>query len=158
MRTRRLACRDEYEGQLEFDLGNLSAFDPAPVDAAQFAGNGREEALLEAARGITQSITNKLFALPAEPMQGGRMAVLPTPTTVLPRYQTLPKLKVQTKWAKFAQEKGIVKRKRGKLELDEASGEFKRRHGYDKANDEMAVDMIEAQDTDKVRPMHHHSQ
>ena len=106
---------------------------------------------MEVARAITQSLANKLFAQPAEPVQGGRLAQLPPPTTVLPREKPLPKPKPLTKWQKFAQEKGIKKRKRSKLEFDEASGDWKRRHGYQRANDEIDVPIIEAKPTDKVR-------
>jgi regulator of ribosome biosynthesis len=142
--------REEYEGHLEMDVGNLSAYDPAPIDAAQFSGEGREEKLLEVARGITQSLVNKLFALPAQPVQGGRLATLPRQTTILPREKPLPKPKPMTKWEKFAQQKGIVKRKRSKVTFDEASGEWKRRHGYGRAADEMDTPIIEAKATDKV--------
>lgn len=93
-------CREEYAGQLEFDLGNLSALDPAPVDPATFSGALREEALAEAARGMMQSMSNKLFSLPAEPTRGGRLAQLPPPSTVLPRFQPMPKGKPMTKWQK----------------------------------------------------------
>ena len=41
---------------------------------------------------------------------------------------------VETKWEKFAREKGIVKRKRSKLVFDETSGEWARRYGYNKAS------------------------
>ena len=104
----------------------------------------------EVARAITQSLINKLFTQPSESVQGGRLASLPVPTTLLPREKPLPKPKPLTKWQKFAQEKGIVKRKRSKLEFDEPSGEWKRRHGYGRANDEMDVPIIEAKATDKV--------
>lgn len=41
---------------------------------------------------------------------------------------------METKWEKFAREKGIVKRKRSKLVFDETSGEWVRRFGYNKAS------------------------
>ena len=123
------------------------------MDAAKFTGEGSDETLLEVARAITQSLANKLFTLPAEPVQGGRRATLPAPTTVLPREKPLPQPKPMTKWQKFAQEKGIVKRKRSAVEFDEPSGEWKRRHGYGRANDELDVPIIEAKPTDRVR--HH---
>lgn len=41
---------------------------------------------------------------------------------------------VETKWEKFAREKGIVKRKRSKLVFDETSGEWVRRFGFNKAS------------------------
>ncbi|GAX73925.1 hypothetical protein CEUSTIGMA_g1375.t1 [Chlamydomonas eustigma] len=145
-----ISIGEEYDGQLEYDVGNLSAFDPAPVDLEKLQGDTREEALLETAQAITQSLVNKLFSLPAEAMKDGRLATLPAPITVLPREKPLPKPKPLTKWQKFAQEKGITKRKRSKLAFDEASGDWKRRHGYGRANDEIDVPIIEAKPTDKV--------
>lgn len=49
------------------------------------------------------------------------------------------------------QEKGIVKRKRSKLVWDEDAQEWRRRHGYKRANDEADIPVIEARDTDMVR-------
>ncbi|KAG1655123.1 hypothetical protein FOA52_012541 [Chlamydomonas sp. UWO 241] len=141
-------CREEYDGQLEFDMGNLSAMDPAPLDPSSFSGPDKEAALLDAARRMTQSLANKLFTLPAEPTRGGRLALLPPPLTVLPRFQPMPKPIAMTKWEKFAQQKGITKRKRSKLVFDEQSQDWKRRHGYERANDELQHAIIEASDKD----------
>ena len=120
------------------------------MDASALSGEGKDDALLEVARAITQSLANKLFSLSAEPVRGGRLARLPPPVTMLPREKPLPKQKPMTKWQKFAQEKGITKRKRSKTEYDELSGEWKRRHGYERANDEADMPIIEAKATDKV--------
>ncbi len=35
------------------------------------------------------------------------MAILPSPSTILPREKPLPKKKVETKWERFAKAKGI---------------------------------------------------
>lgn len=121
------------------------------MDPAQFEGKDRDEVLRELARGVTQSLSNQLFALPGEAVQGGRLARLPRPSTVLPRFKPLPKPKAMTKWQKFAQQKGITKRKRSKLLFDEGAGEWKRRHGYNKANDDSQLPIIEAKSSDKVR-------
>ncbi len=106
---------------------------------------------IEAARAITQSLVNRLFDLPSEGIKGGRMAELPPGTTRLPREKPVPKPKPLTKWQKFAQKKGIVKRKRSKLVFDETSQDWKRRHGYKKANDPDAIPILEAKPGDKVR-------
>jgi hypothetical protein len=213
------ACREEYSGQLEFDLGNLAAFDPAPLDEAAYAEpSGREEQCQELATAITQALVNQLFALPSEGVQGGRLAHLPDPSTRLPRQKPIPKTKPLTKWQKFAQEKGggaaparapptacggrsarghvpslssvawlgcmprsmspqrccprpagplrappppptprllahaagITKRKRSKLVFDEDSGDWKRRYGYKRANDDDNVPIVEARAYDVV--------
>lgn len=49
------------------------------------------------------------------------------------------------------QRKGIEKRKRSKLEWDEAGGEWKRRYGYKRANDEGDVHVLDAKPGDVVR-------
>lgn len=43
---------------------------------------------------------------------------------------------------------GIIKRNKDKQVYDEPSGTWKRRHGYDRANDEEAIPIIEAKPTD----------
>ncbi len=97
-----------------------------------------------------QALVTKLFNLPAEPITGGRLAVLPAPATQLPRAAPLPKAKPLTKWQQFAAKKGIVKQKRSKLTFDETAGEWRRRFGYKRANDDNDIPIIEAKDTDKV--------
>jgi regulator of ribosome biosynthesis len=53
--------------------------------------------------------------------------------------QPPPVPKPETKWEKFAREKGIAlnKNKRSQKVWDEATGEWKYRHGYNKANDDV---------------------
>ena len=63
------------------------------------------------------------------------LAKLPVPTTILPREKPVPKPRPETRFEKFAKMKGMTKRKKDKLVYDEESGKWKRRHGYDKAND-----------------------
>jgi hypothetical protein len=43
---------------------------------------------------------------------------------------------------------GIINRKKDKVVFDEQSETWKRRHGYDRANDEEAIPIIEAKPTD----------
>jgi regulator of ribosome biosynthesis len=49
---------------------------------------------------------------------------------ILPRTYKIPEPKPETKWEKFAREKGIKKRKRERMLYDEEEGEFKPRYGY----------------------------
>lgn len=103
------------------------ACDPTPFDASSL-GPDADAGYLDLATRMTQSLVNRLFALPSSSVQGGRLASLPAPLTKLPREKPLPKPKAQTKWQKFAQKKGIVKKKRSKLAYDETSGEWRRRY------------------------------
>jgi regulator of ribosome biosynthesis len=144
-RCRRAATND----QLDYDLGNLCAHDPAPINPEDFQQD-REAKCLEIAQAITQSLVAKLFELPSSGVQGGRVAQLPKPTSVLPREKPVPKPKPLTKWQKFAQKKGIVKHKRSKLVYDEDAGEWRRRHGYKKAGDINDIQVVEAEPGAKV--------
>eukprot|EP00199_Chlamydomonas_sp_CCMP681_P001895 CAMPEP_0119109276 /NCGR_PEP_ID=MMETSP1180-20130426/17822_1 /TAXON_ID=3052 ORGANISM="Chlamydomonas cf sp, Strain CCMP681" /NCGR_SAMPLE_ID=MMETSP1180 /ASSEMBLY_ACC=CAM_ASM_000741 /LENGTH=370 /DNA_ID=CAMNT_0007095017 /DNA_START=97 /DNA_END=1205 /DNA_ORIENTATION=- len=145
-----LQLGEEHDGQLEFDVGNLTVWDPSPIDTVAFSGPSKEEAHMEASRAMTQSLINKLFALPSEAIKNGRQAQLPEPTTRLPRQKPLPKPKPLTKWQQFALKKGIQKKTRTKLLFDETSQEFKRRYGYQKADDPNAVPIIDAKPGDKL--------
>jgi regulator of ribosome biosynthesis len=93
---------------------------------------------------MAQALVARLFSLPAEPVPGGRVVALPAPLTHLPREKPLPKPKPLTKWQKFAQEKGIRKRKRSKLVFDEDQQEWRRRHGKGRAGDANDLFAVEA--------------
>ena len=141
-----------HDGPLELDVGNLMAYSPAAVDPAAF-GTGddaeTEAAALELARGITQALVGAVFQLPTAPAPIGRLAELPAPATAVPRYQAVPRTdKPKTKWQQFAEEKGITKRKRSKLVFDELTQDWKRRHGYGKANDVNDLAIVEAKLSD----------
>lgn len=92
----------------------------------------------------------QLFNAPAEAITGGRLALLPPPTSRLPRALPLPKPKPLTRWQQFALKKGITKQKRSKLEYDDTTGEWRRRHGYKRVNDDNDIPIIEAKPSDKV--------
>lgn len=83
------SCRVEFEGHLDFDLGNLMATDPSPVDSRE-AGEDREADILSAATRITQSLVAKLFQLPGRLVGMGRVVDLPAPSYPLPRQKPLP--------------------------------------------------------------------
>ena len=119
------------------------AYDPQPIDGRVF-NVGEDVACHSMATRAFQGLVRQLFNLPSSAAPVGRIASLPPPTTVLPREKPIPKPRPPTKWELFAQRKGITKRKRSKIEWDESKGEWKRRHGYKKANDEADVPIIEA--------------
>jgi regulator of ribosome biosynthesis len=48
--------------------------------------------------------------------------LLPGSKTMFPRAKRVPEAKEPTKWEKFSKDKGIVKRKRSRMVLDEVSG------------------------------------
>ena len=105
----------------------------------------REENIRRHARDVLQRLVGELFALPSESDVNGRFALLPPGQTKFPRSLPLPSLvKPKTKWEQFAEEKGIKKRKRSKMVFDEQQDEWKRRHGYDRANDPTKIAIVEA--------------
>lgn len=57
--------REEFDGGLDYDLGNLMACDPSPVDAERLRADPAG-ACLEMATRITQSLVARLFELPSE--------------------------------------------------------------------------------------------
>jgi len=144
----------EKEDNLQYDLGFLTASDPNPIDNSEF-GQNPGGFLLNLARDNTQLLFNRIFSLETEILPAklgiGRVAILPQPTTLLPREKPLPQKKEATKWEKFAALKGIHKRKRSKMVLDEATGTEKRRYGYGRANDPKKADewLIEAKPDDR---------
>lgn len=84
----RIRSREEYdEGQLELDLGNLLAFDPEPVEA----GENVDKACHSLATKLTQTLIGSLFRLPTEASDAGPLALLPPPSTLLPRAKPIPK-------------------------------------------------------------------
>eukprot|EP01024_Parvocaulis_polyphysoides_P032409 TRINITY_DN29018_c0_g1_i1.p1 TRINITY_DN29018_c0_g1~~TRINITY_DN29018_c0_g1_i1.p1 ORF type:complete len:380 (-),score=61.26 TRINITY_DN29018_c0_g1_i1:327-1466(-) len=140
---------DEEEDQFDFDVGHMMVTDSNPLDHQAFKEDPNQ-ACLEAATTVTQSLIKKLFSLPTDAAPMGRLAHLPEPLTKLPRAKPVPEKRPMTKWEKFAQAKGIVKRKKTKLLWDEASQSWKRRWGYKKADDPEQVPIIEAGPNDKV--------
>ncbi|KAF8393233.1 hypothetical protein HHK36_021474 [Tetracentron sinense] len=111
---------------------------------------------------LVQEIADALFNLPSTEDPDGPLVRLPPLTTRLPREKHvrysffslcdsafLPKPKPPTKWEMFAQKKGIKNRKKDKVLYDEQTGTWKRRHGYDRVNDDKDVPIIEAKMTDE---------
>jgi len=117
---------------MSYDLHRLAAFAEVDVD---FKKARSPEYLLGLAKEHTQLLMNKIFALPSEPAEVGRLVQLPPPVFKLPREKPLPKPKEMTRWEKFALSKGIVNRKRSATVFDEETQTYKRRWGYDRAND-----------------------
>lgn len=108
----------DKEDDLTYDLGRLYAYDPSPLPREQLAADRRSEFLLKTARDNLQLLVNKLFGILRSPGQKGVIR-LPEPTTQLPREKPLPQAKPLTRWEKFANDKGIVKKKRSKMVWDE---------------------------------------
>ncbi|KAJ3046064.1 Rhodanese- sulfurtransferase [Rhizophlyctis rosea] len=143
------ALKDKYKSvevetpvPFDFDLGNLTAFDPNALDEKRI--NGETNVYLkDLARDGAQLLINQIFGLPTKSTTDGVFAELPEPSTVLPRAKPLPKPKPLTRWEKFAKTKGIQKRKKDRMVYDEATGEEKPRWGYKRANNDQDDWIIE---------------
>lgn len=118
--------------EVEFDVGNLLAFDTNELDLAKLRSNP-DDYLKDLTRDNTQLLLNKVWELPTNRVEECIVADLPKPTYRIPRSLPVPKPKELTKWEKFAKEKGIVKTKKSKLEWDEVLKRWVPRFGYKKA-------------------------
>jgi regulator of ribosome biosynthesis len=79
-----------------------------------------EAFLSNLARDNVQLVINDVWKLPTERDEDGNLlAALPEGTTIIPRFQPVPRPKPPTKWETYAQAKGIVKRKKTGLVWDE---------------------------------------
>lgn len=155
-----------YDGLLELDVGNMTAFDPSPSgkQAEALVGDGGKT-LLPLATAAAQALVAALWSLPASSASSanadggagaapvapvpGRVVDLPKPSTSLPRAKPPPQPRAPTRWEAFAARKGIDKKaKRSKLVFDEGEGEWRRRHGYKRAGDDSDIPIVDAKPGD----------
>lgn len=132
-----------------FDLGNILANDPNPLELPQTAN--LNDSLKAIARDGTQSLLNQLLTTCqiTSTAANGVLLNLPKPATDVPRHKPLPTPKAPTKWELFARKKGIGKysskpgaaladkERRKNLVYDEASGEWVPKWGYKGKNKDM---------------------
>ena len=137
-----------------FDLRNLTAVNSHPLQETELfkkkKGKKEEGALTigtsnslnddyllqKATEGATQLI-EALWQLPTQRSDAGPLMTLPTYNVLdIPRALPPPPPKAETRWEKFAKERGLPlnKEKRSRKVWDEASQSWKFRHGYEKAN------------------------
>lgn len=123
--------RNDHEDvvdDLNYDLFNLTASHYHPLVWKK--DSKKEEVLLEETQRAAQYLYNKLRALPTEMSETGPVTILPSEVLSLPRFKKIPEPKPETKWEKFAREKGIKKSKKDRMLYDEVTGEFAPRFGY----------------------------
>lgn len=116
----------EAPAGITLDLGNLTAFDVRIEED--------NPPLVQTATDSTRALVHALFSLPVTDTQDGRCVTLPKGQFHLPRSKPIPKERAQTKWEKFAQEKGIQKKRRDRLVLDDSTGEYVPRYGRGSKN------------------------
>lgn len=76
----------------------------------------------------------RIFSCPIEKTDLGPLAVLPEELFVYPREKKVPEVTPETRWEKYAKEKGIKKRKRERMIFDDDMQEWRPRYGYKRAN------------------------
>jgi regulator of ribosome biosynthesis len=111
------------EDNLAYDLKHLMATDISPINEA--------DDLKAITRDNIQLLVSQIFQLPREQTDIGPVVRLDKLEFVeqLPRMMPLPKPKVKSRWQKFAEERGIDKKKRSRLVWDEASKDWVPRWG-----------------------------
>ncbi|KAK4553289.1 Rhodanese- sulfurtransferase [Recurvomyces mirabilis] len=126
-----------------YDLGNLLINDPTPLP--RHTPTTLESTLQTTAQATAQGLLHQL--LTACPIvrstddAGALHIKLPTPSTLLPREKPVPKAKEKTTWEKFAEKKGIgKKRKEGNLKFDEGKGEWRKKYGFKGAKGDSGMD------------------
>uniref|UniRef100_A0A4W5QTS0 Ribosome biogenesis regulatory protein n=1 Tax=Hucho hucho TaxID=62062 RepID=A0A4W5QTS0_9TELE len=111
----------QKELDLEFDIGNLVAYDVNRIDIRQFREQKKDDFLRSLARDNTQLLINEIWKHPTERVEEVIVVKLPEPTTVLPREKPPPKPRPPTKWEEFAKLKGIQKKKKTNLVWDDVA-------------------------------------
>jgi regulator of ribosome biosynthesis len=124
--------QEDVVDDLNYDLFNLVArnYHSIPVSS----GDDLESVLREHVTRATQLLVKKVFECPIEKSEVGPVAKLPAESSKLPREKSVPEPKPETKWEKFAKEKGITKKKRERMVYDDEKEQFAPRYGYKRAN------------------------
>ena len=111
------------EDNLAYDLKHLLATDITPIHASAD--------IKEISRENVQLLVSQIFQMPREKTDSGPIVRLDKLEFVeqIPRMMPLPKPKVKSRWDKFAEERGIEKKKRSRLVWDEAARDWVPRWG-----------------------------
>jgi len=123
--------QEDVVDDLNYELFNLVAKNYHSIPVSN--GDNLENVLREHATRATQLLVKKVFECPIEKSEVGPVAVLPPESTKLPREKSVPEPKPETKWEKFAKEKGITKKKRERMVYDDEKEQFAPRYGYKRA-------------------------
>nr|CAD7263486.1 unnamed protein product [Timema shepardi] len=127
--------------ELEYDLGTLLAIDINDLDLKTLSSN-QDKYLKDLARDNAQLLINKIWELPSERIDEAIVVKLPPPSFILPRENPVPKPKPISKWQKYAQEKGITKKRKSKVTWDEVLKKWVPNYGYKRAEAEKQKDWL----------------
>jgi regulator of ribosome biosynthesis len=153
------------------DCHLLCGFDPSPSPYLVIGKRPNKQLITDDAKTI-QTLIDSLFSLPSPDHTKNqdsttvtlkKIVLLPDQPTIirLPRHKPLPQPKPETRWEKFAREKGIQKTKRDRLVFDKHAEEYLPRFGPGrspannppiielKQTDEPGIDPFEKMNLDK---------
>lgn len=92
----------------------------------------------------------RLFSCTSQPSEVGPVIVLPKQIFTFPREKRIPEPKAETRWERFARDKGIKNKKKERMVFDEVAEEYRPRYGYKRANsgidDQPIVEVKKGQD------------
>jgi len=125
---------EDVVDDLTYDVRNLTACSYSgllvPADKEE-----KEEFLADTTVRAAQLLLKRVFNLVTESNDTDVLAILPEKEVlVLPRAQRVPDAPIETKWEKYAKEKGIQKKKKERMVFDETDQEYKPRYGYKRGN------------------------
>ena len=113
--------------EVSYDLRNLCCTSSDSV----ILNSGDREEMRSVAIKTGQSLIESIFSLPVEKSEYGPLVTLPDKEIMkLPRKQHVPEPKPETKWEKFAREKGIKNTKKERMVYDEVNDVYRPRYGY----------------------------
>lgn len=107
-----------------------------------FFRESQDDYIKDLTRDNVQLIVNELWELPVERVEETVVAKLPAPKLILPRSRKVPTAPLQTKWQKFAQDKGIVKKKKDKKVYDNVLESWVPTYGFKRAQAEKDRDWV----------------
>ncbi|XKL69198.1 hypothetical protein PGB90_006967 [Kerria lacca] len=112
---------------------DLMVFDTNELNIPKLRGPDKEKELLSLTRDCTQILINTILSFPKEIKDGKVFVQLSGPSYNLPREKPVPVPKPLTKWQKFAQDKGLRKKKKPKSTWDDVLQKWIPTYGYRKA-------------------------
>jgi len=130
------------------DLGHMAAFNDAPLDAEKVKDASTRNAYLrERAQANVELMMKNTFLLDRFE-NSASIRKLPPVEFKLPRHKPIPKPKPETRWEKYAKEKGIKTRKRERMIWDERTQSWAPRFGYKRANDDQNDWLVELKESE----------
>lgn len=127
---------EDIVDDLKYDLFNLVACNYHPIRFYEETSSIKEKnsILQNVSSRSVQLLIKHIFECEVEKSELGPLCILPEETTLIPREKKIPEPKPETKWERYAKEKGIKKKKRERMLFDEEAQEWKPRYGYKRIN------------------------